>query len=393
MDARRTACLAALQKIAEDRGGKCLATEYKNNREPLFFECNNGHTWAARPFNVTRNHWCMACHQTAITIDQCQQMALARGGLCLSEAYINNATKLLWQCSYQHQWEATMHDIKDNGRWCPACSKFFSVGEEIVRAACEEAFPGKQFCSTRNVPWMNGLELDVYNEEVLPKPLALERQGIQHYKNIPHFHRTEGKFEAQQERDALKRVYCAENNCNLIEVPYDVKDKDIRTFVRTEIAKLGYIIAAAIGTDTEFYDRVRTAGPQHEKQFARALEIIHRRNGICLSLQYLGSMVPLALQCKEGHRFESSLNALDHDYWCGKCAGNKRQTEDEIRAQIERCGFKYHGIKTVKTEKSSRRHVQVECSAGHVYWVALHIFSVKNGTTPKYGCKQCFLKK
>lgn len=390
MDARQTAYLAKLYAIAKDHGGECLSTEYKNNCTGLLFRCANKHEWLGRGDHISRGVWCAECAQSTITLQTCQDLAAARGGLCLSDNYINNKITLKWRCSYKHEWEARFKDIKD-GQWCPSCSKFFSVGEELVRTACEECFPGKQFISTRSVSWMQGLELDVFNDTVLPKPLALERQGIQHYEEDKFFHREEGKFEAQQARDALKRQYCLENNCNLIEVPYTVKDKDIRDYVRQEIMKLGYTIADKVGTDAQFYDQVRAAGPKNEVQFARALELIAAKKGICLSLQYLGTMAPLFVECEKGHKFETTLNRLDHGYFCQKCAGNGKQSDEEIKKQVEHCGYRFHGLKTVKTANSSRRHVEVECAQNHRYWVALTVFSTKNGDKPKYGCKQCYL--
>jgi hypothetical protein len=45
-----------------------------------------------------------------------------RGGLCLSEQYINSKTKLKWQCSKGHVWEALPTNVKNKGSWCPICA-------------------------------------------------------------------------------------------------------------------------------------------------------------------------------------------------------------------------------------------------------------------------------
>ena len=79
------------------------------------------------------------------------------------------------------------------------------------------------------------LELDCFNPEL---KLALEYNGIQHYKYVPYFHRSKETFHNQKYRDEIKKYKCRENGIDLIEVPYDVKDTD--TFIETELRKLGY---------------------------------------------------------------------------------------------------------------------------------------------------------
>ena len=81
------------------------------------------------------------------------------------------------------------------------------------------------------------LELDCYNEEL---QLAVEYNGIQHYKYVPYFHRNNDHFMTQKYRDDMKRRICKENNINLIEVPYTVKIGDIRQFIIDNCKKLGY---------------------------------------------------------------------------------------------------------------------------------------------------------
>lgn len=79
------------------------------------------------------------------------------------------------------------------------------------------------------------LELDCFNPDL---KLALEYNGIQHYKYVPYFHRSKETFHNQKYRDEIKKYKCRENGINLIEVPYDVKD--IHSFIEKELRKLGY---------------------------------------------------------------------------------------------------------------------------------------------------------
>jgi len=49
-------------------------------------------------------------------------IANGRGGICLSDGYINATSKMLWRCAKEHEWMATSDNIK-RGRWCPICGQ------------------------------------------------------------------------------------------------------------------------------------------------------------------------------------------------------------------------------------------------------------------------------
>ena len=81
------------------------------------------------------------------------------------------------------------------------------------------------------------LELDCFNEDL---KLAVEYNGIQHYKYTPYFHKSYEHFLNQKYRDYMKRTMCKEAGITLIEVPYTVKNQDIYKFIRLELVKNGY---------------------------------------------------------------------------------------------------------------------------------------------------------
>lgn len=84
----------------------------------------------------------------------------------------------------------------------------------------------------------NNLELDCYDEEL---KLAVEYNGVQHYKFIPFMHRNKETFHNQKYRDYVKRNLCAENGINLIEVPYTVRNEEIEEFLIEKLTNLGYL--------------------------------------------------------------------------------------------------------------------------------------------------------
>lgn len=81
------------------------------------------------------------------------------------------------------------------------------------------------------------LELDGYNEDL---SLAVEANGIQHYKEIPYFHRDKDSFRKQKERDEFKIKQCIKNGIGLVVVPYIIDLNDICGFTAKECEKFGY---------------------------------------------------------------------------------------------------------------------------------------------------------
>ncbi len=114
--------LEQAQAIAEKRGGQCLSSCYVNAATPLTWRCARDHVWDAPPSNVLQGSWCRQCYYDSMrnNIKNMQSMALARGGQCLSQHYVDSTTKLRWQCSVGHSWEAIPHSITQ-GHWCPSC--------------------------------------------------------------------------------------------------------------------------------------------------------------------------------------------------------------------------------------------------------------------------------
>jgi hypothetical protein len=95
-------------------------------------------------------------------IEDCHQVAEERGGRCLSTKYKNNNTKMLWECDKGHQWGAWFKSIKNHKSWCPYCAGYRS--EELARKLMEELY-GEKFQKVRP-EWLGGLELDGYNEDL-----------------------------------------------------------------------------------------------------------------------------------------------------------------------------------------------------------------------------------
>ena len=122
--------LQQCQEFAISKGGECLSTEYKNSKTKMKWKCKEGHEWDTC-FNAVNigGTWCKICAYKVLnrglccmTLQQCQEFAISKGGECLSAEYKNNRTKMKWKCKEGHVWDACVDGIKTARNWCKACS-------------------------------------------------------------------------------------------------------------------------------------------------------------------------------------------------------------------------------------------------------------------------------
>ena len=119
-DAQNT--LSRIRAIAEVKGGEILSTDCKTVRDKVMLQCSHGHIWEAKVGSVFKGNWCKVCCRASQigSLDEVRQMAAKRGGECLSAVYVNRQKKLTFRCGNGHTWEATANTIQQ-GSWCRQC--------------------------------------------------------------------------------------------------------------------------------------------------------------------------------------------------------------------------------------------------------------------------------
>lgn len=438
MPARQT--IADMISLAASRGGRCLSRTYTNARLPLLWRCAHGHKWSATPSNV-RNHgsWCPMCAGVKRhVIEEMRKHAIKKNGACLSAEYVGINGKLRWRCACAYEWEATPksvlggtwcpkcagnlrgdlakmsklaarrggqclataylgdavkltwccasgHSFKaspsnvNKGKWCPTCST--PLGERLTRWAFEQLF-GHQF--PRMWPsWLKSgkgapMELDGYCE---PLRLAFEHQGEPHYKELRHFHRLPGDFEAQLQRDKMKRRLCAENGVALIVVPQVPSRTRIPALARfiTDAVKAAKpsIVVALPPEEVKFDEVYRTDGVMIE--LARLQQVAASRNGQLVSTHYAGRHVPLEWECAAQHRWGARPANILQGKWCPHCARCSKLTVGHLHAAAAEHG----GTCLSPMYQNSQMKVRWRCAQGHEFEAALA--TVRGG----HWCAQC----
>src|SRR6185369_11759037 len=113
-----------MHRIAQEKGGYCLSTKYITSHTYLDWQCKEGHIWKAKPASILNGSWCKFCayrRKVIWTIEDMKKIAQNRNGYCLSTEYINIHTRLDWQCIKGHLWQAKPSYVIYNNTWCPYC--------------------------------------------------------------------------------------------------------------------------------------------------------------------------------------------------------------------------------------------------------------------------------
>ena len=377
---RRPLGIDDMRALAKNKGGKCLSTEYKNNRTKLLWECSRNHRWEASPFHIKNsNSWCPKCAgNEKLSIDVFRETADARGGSCLSSEYKNQDQKLLWECIRGHRWHATPVNVHNNGTWCPRCRSSYS--EEICRETFQQIFR-KEFPKTRP-NWLMGfkgrnLELDGYCADL---KVAFEYNGKQHYDIVPHFQKERDLSELKL-TDILKTLLCQEQGVQLFTISYRNNLEKLPAWIKKEAQKREMDIS-----DIDFSQPINLENVyKHDYKLRNLQNLASKNGGLCLSTKYVSAKTKLLWQCAQGHTWETAPSNINQGHWCPKCAGNKKLTISEMHSIA-----KQRGGKCLSTHlKNSETPIKWECAKRHIWYARPN--TVKGSSNRKgTWCKKCF---
>lgn len=251
-----------------------------------------------------------------------------KGGVCLgtSDDYKTNRSNIRVKCADGHEW-CTSWSCLDSGTWCPVCKT--NLGELVSFNSCEYLFDTK-FKKIRP-HWLlssnkTRLELDMYNKQL---NLAIEYNGLQHYKYIPFFHRTHKEFLKRLDYDKQKIKLCKEQNVNLIVVPYTVKASDICQYISYEANKLGILTA---NNHKEFdLSKVRCISSKKNK----IEPIIESKKGVLIECIFFSSDCNVTIKCEYGHVWTTKNKYIMKGSWCHVCA-YRRDKQETIQTEHDK---------------------------------------------------------
>jgi hypothetical protein len=260
------------------------------------------------------------------------------GGLCIDSInkYKNAQSKILIKCGDGHEWYSTLNKLNNN-IWCPECHRF--LGEYISFLACKFLFeiPFKKVRPN----WLKGittnnLELDIYNESL---KLAIEYNGIQHYKYVPFFHRSMENFKKRLDYDKIKTEKCKEKGINLIIVPYTIPHNKICKFINDEASNLQLTIKGN-------YKEFNLSDLKHTKTLTQIItDIINEKGGkliegVCSNMDSI-----IVVKCDKDHIWSTAVKNIKQGCWCAK--STHRNISEKTKTKISTGLISYCKLKKV----------------------------------------------
>ena len=196
-----------------------------------------------------------------LTIKMMQECAQKKRGKCLSSVYVNNQTKLKWQCEEGHTWLAVPTSVYNNNTWCRECRNKAN----------------KNRCANQYGNFHN------------------KKKEEEKLKNIIVKYHPRGKllspYVNSQEKVKVK--------CNIKgHKPFWMKPSHIKD---------RHWCSECYGNKKSNIDEIK--------------RIVKEKGGTCLTKKYINNRNMIKVRCEEGHVFSTCAHEIKADRWCPKCHG------------------------------------------------------------------------
>ncbi len=254
------------------------------------------------------------------TLKKIQEFVSKLNGKCTSSVYIDNESKLDFECTEGHKFNKSWSAVNNSLRWCPKCSPNKLIGETLARLILEHLLQLK--FPSAYIKKMEGLQLDGYNSK---NKIAFEYQGYQHYTKGSHFHPDGSRYESQLERDRFKKELCIKNKITLIEIfEFEtIRAGRIEIFVNQVKEKLDGLKLSYNQEPFEL-DLVELYRGKKSELYEQAKKMVEKKNG---TLQkFIGSESKHTFTCYKGHETTNRVLSviIKSNASCPTCEANSK---------------------------------------------------------------------
>jgi hypothetical protein len=298
------------KELALKNNGKCLSDVYLNNKEYLMWECSEKHIWSASYVNINGGSWCPDCNK--YNIEDCQIVAMSRGGECLSKMYKNIKDDLQWRCSEGHVWLATFASINGKNSWCGKCAG-------VAKLTIEEM---KDIAISRNGECLSDVYINC-NEDLEWK-CAKGHKWFASAGNIKN-------GESWCAECIGHKKYTIED-CKKFAL--DKGGKCLSDIYENIFEKLKWECGVCFYQWSAAFTNINNGGCWCPKcagnaklSIEDAKNIAIKNGGECLSNIYDNNHEDLLWRCKNGHEWSAALFSIrNNETWCRKCKCGKYET-------------------------------------------------------------------
>lgn len=368
-----------MQKIASEKGGKCLSKEYINSSSKLSWMCKRGHTWDNPYSLIYQGCWCIQCSKEDFEqekLEDLHQLAKKHGGVCFAEHYKGADKKYSFKCANGHLFVNTPHTIK-KGFWCKECKADIASAKRL-RVMQAVAAKRNGLClstvykrSNLNLKWQcqqghvwQALPANIERGAWCPtcvKKMADEKQRKYSIAELQ-------KYAAKLGGKVLSKAY----RKGAIPLQWECKNK------HKFLARAGTVVANESWCPKCKSLDIMRSNIQNLKSIAKS------KKGLLLSDSYTDRKTRLKWQCHKGHVWLARFDNIKDGLWCPQCA---KETElDRIMKEIHAYAKARGGRLFSGTYKVQETPLKWQCGKGHIWIKSWH--NMRGGIW----CWQCFLE-
>ena len=356
---------------------------YINQRTPVSLKCfKHNKVITKEPQVFLRGHGCDLCAKedssanlSERTLYEINFFVSKLNGKCLSKTYLNNESKLDFECNAGHKFQKSWSQVKNSLRWCSKCSPNRLIGETLTRLMLEHLLKIK--LPSLYIKQMDGLQLDGYNET---HKIAFEYQGYQHFTDNSHFHQSNKRFEEQLKRDQYKKELCKQNGIVLVEI-FEFKTirlGRIQFFfeqVKEKLRELNIVYSAAPFD----IDMIELYQGRKSELYELAKEVVEKNN--CKIQDFIGSESKHSYFCANGHKITNRTLGviIKSNASCPHCDSERRF--EELRKIIKSKGGRLLD-RNLKPKGLSENYNWI-CNRGH------QCISKGRYLYDGFGCRTC----
>jgi hypothetical protein len=374
--AKNNSILEEIKKIAVLKGGQCLSDTYITGNTKLWFKCKNKHKFLQSPVSLRHNgRWCMLCYKSEKkekALEKAKAYAKQKGGVCLSEKYINKNTKLKWQCSKGHVWLSIPHTIFSD-HWCKLCNRSETDRKVLNQLHLLAKNKGGKCLSTSYSPHNNILKWKCKEGHEWQAPATYIKKGT--WCRICTQKATNLKISFSI--DELQKV-AFERGGKLLSKEYI--NSRIPVQWQCKNGHTWFAPSTLVLTKKTWCIKCHTE--KTKVPIETFIKIAEQRGGKLLSKKYINRNTKLKWKCAKGHVWDAKPFSVKNGSWCPKCFLEPDQSH---LSELKSIAAKRKGKLLSKKYLGAEGKLKWQCSNKHIWWTTPHI--IKRGSW----CKQCYI--
>jgi hypothetical protein len=319
----RVHTIEEMQQIAQSKGGLCLSSDY-NGGKLLLWQCEKAHQWEAPATSILKGRWCSFCAGYKIHIEWILQRAKEKEGVCLSTEYINNTTLLRFKCKFGHTFNTSAHSLRA-GSWCHTCAINFRADKKRTPISSIQELAEKR----------GGKLISENYQHMFQRVLWECANGHQWYATSQNIKWGKWCRICSRESSKLKNLErISENIKKLVEDKkgYLIKSEAIitRNSMATWKCDKGHVWNTRVVNILIGHWCARCANSKNwngkRTTISDVQAVARSRDGKCLSSKYSYNS-KLEFKCKDGHVWSALWSNIKlKNSWCPVCARKNRKS-------------------------------------------------------------------